>query len=89
MQIIHDSNAVFDISVNPFLREIHIIHLPSDIEYIWEYDDIDEWVSHSFMGDMYDFHFLYEEKMEFSIYKVVDNIPHYNKEVPLNLHIEF
>lgn len=88
MQIIHDTEAVFDVAVDPFLREIQIIHKPTDIEYIWEYDDIDEWISHSFEGKIYDFHFLYEDKMEFSIYEW-DEEPKYEQCVPLNLHIKF
>lgn len=88
MQIIHDSNAVFDVTVDPFLREINIVHLPTKIEYIWEYDDIDEWVSHSFLGDLYDFHLLYEDKLEFSAYEW-DEEPKYDTHVPINLYIKF
>lgn len=86
MQIIHNTDAVFDVTVNPFLREIHIIHIPTDIEYIWEYDDIDEWASHSFEGKTYDFHLLYEwgDTFQFSIYEW-DGKP----KTVLNLHIKF
>lgn len=56
MQIIHDSNAVFDITVNPFLKVTTIEHLPTSTVEVWSYDELDEWKSFSFEVE-YDFHF--------------------------------
>ncbi len=90
MQIIHDSNAVFDVTINPFLQEITVEHLDSSEIHVWIYEEIDEWHSFIFgMDDVYDFHLLYDEHIEFSAYKVNDNKADYSKSIPLNLHLEF
>lgn len=84
MQIIHNTKAVFDVTINPFLKIITIEHLPTSMVEAWSYDELDEWKSISFDVE-YDFHFLYDENMEFYIYKIGE----YENCIPLNLHIEF
>lgn len=90
MQIIHDSNAVFDISVNPFLRCVTIEHFKSSLIEIWNYEHLDEWKSFRFGDNEYDFHFLYDERMEFSIYPVMmPGVTDTLTSIPYNLSIEF
>lgn len=91
MQIIHDSNAVFDITINPFLQMITIEHIGSSEIHIWGYEELDDWHAYIFKStsEVYDFHLLYEEHVEFSAYKVNDNKADYSKSIPLNLHLEF
>lgn len=85
IQIIHDSNAVFDIVVNPFLRQVTIFHIPSRARVVWEYEELDEWHSYEFRDGEYDFHLLYEDCMEFAVYAIGD----YSQSIPHNLSLEF
>lgn len=85
MQIIHNTEAVFDVSVNPFLQEIAITHVTSGESVIWRYIEIDEWYAYPFGEIVYDFHLLYDDLLDFSIYYIGE----YNVTIPHNLHIEF
>lgn len=85
MQIIIDTEAVFDVTVNPFLKLITIEHIGSSIFHQWNYEELDEWHIFHFSSRNYDFHFLYDEHLEFYAHPIND----YEKTLPINLHIEF
>lgn len=89
MNIIMDTDAKFNISVNPFLQEVNIIHLPSRSPRVWRYKELDEWREITFEDGSYDFHFEYTEHLEFHIYPVQNGETNTLECIPLNLSIEF
>jgi hypothetical protein len=87
MRFFNNANAEFDVAINPFTRKIIIVNLESKDSYVYTYEDIDEWFSYSFQNRMYDFHILYDDGLDFSIYPVINNKGDYTKSVPYNLDV--
>ncbi len=88
MRIINDTNAVFDVEINPFLQIIKIKRVGiSDTCLIRPYKGIEDNFSYE-SGRKYDFHFLYEDGLSFKIYAVNSNDEtDYSKEIPYSLDI--
>ena len=97
MQIVHNTEAMFSVSINPYLRRIQIINLePGDAgaEMVtWRYKELDEWYSTWFTkrGErrLFDFHFEYDDSTNFSICPVIAGNTDTTKSIPHNLYIEF
>ncbi len=98
MRKISDTNAIMDVVVNPFTREVIITHKTKreTYELSLTFEDIDEWQGFD-TDKQYDAHFLYEEGEGFSfeIYPVIadksNGKPYVRtdttKSIPINLDI--
>jgi len=84
MRIITDSNALFSVEINPWLREITVEHIPGFRKLHYKYTELDEWFGWVVDGYDYDFHLLYDDELDFSIYRVVDG---FSSSIPYNLDI--
>lgn len=87
MQIVNDSKAVLTVKINPWLKEIDIIHIATREAYTYVYEEVDEWFSYHFGDEVYDFHILYDDGLDFSVYPVINGEVDYTTIVPHNLHL--
>ena len=77
MRKISDTNAVMNVVVNPFTKEVSITHRDKKKTYLrlLTFKELDEWQEFK-TNKLYDTHFSYDEEdgFEFSIYPVIKDV---------------
>jgi hypothetical protein len=83
-----DSDIKFDVKVNAFTRSATFVSNINGCEYIRVlYFELDEWNSFEMDGNLFDVHFMYDEKFSVYIYPVFDGEVDCTQEYDVNLTI--
>ena len=80
----------FKVQVNPFKKEAIINTKIGKTQYtkIIYYNDIDEWNSFEFAGNVFDIHFHYDAEFLVSIYPVENNKVDFSKPFAVKLNFK-
>jgi hypothetical protein len=87
MHLICDSKAKFDVKINPFTKQLQIRDRNSNEILEFFYEDIDEWGSFTVEDKVYNYHILYDSRLSFDVYPVIDGVIYFNDLVPINLSV--
>jgi len=67
----HNVCTLFDVEINPFTREVHIVPTYSDYRVSCadiKFNDLDDWSTFTYQETIYDVHFYYDGEFSLEIY---------------------